>query len=235
MTAKVPLVLLPGTLCDSELWSHQVTNLSDIADVQIGVITKHSTIEEIAADVLRKAPPQFALAGLSLGGIVAIEMMRQAPDRILKLALVNTTANPPFEQQQKQWAATMKDVEEGKFIEVVQEQFIPNLFYKDHPKKKALQSKAMGMAVRVGEASYLNQLKAVASKPDGFEVLPTIACDTLFVVGREDALCTVEIHEKMHTIIPHSRLVIAEECGHLSPMEQPEFVTGAMREWLTNV
>ncbi|MGE7545984.1 alpha/beta fold hydrolase [Sporosarcina newyorkensis] len=231
---KIPLLLLPGTLCDSRLWSHQVSHLSNVSDIQVCDITEADTIEEMAASVLEKAPPRFALAGLSLGGIVAIEITRQAPERVIKLALLNTTANPPYLPQQKNWEKLIDAVQKGKFIEVVQQNFIPNLLYQQHPLKESLNERIFSMATSVGETAYLNQLKAVSSKPDGFKVLPNIECDTLLIVGKEDALCTVKMHEEMQVNIPHSHLVVIEECGHLSTMEQPLLVTSAMKEWLVN-
>lgn len=229
---NIPLILLPGTLCDASLWAHQVTHLSDIADVQVGDLTGSSTIEDLAKKVLHKAPAKFALAGLSLGGIVAMEIFRQAPERVLKLALLNTTANPPYPAQQDGWNEIISELETGGFRSIVEEKFIPNLLYKDHPQKKDLLLTIDAMVENVGEKSYLNQLKAVTLKPNGNEVLPTIKCDTLLLVGKEDVLCTAEMHKEMHKKVPHAELVIIEQCGHLSTIEQPEQVTDAMRKWL---
>ncbi|GKV66941.1 MULTISPECIES: alpha/beta fold hydrolase [unclassified Sporosarcina] len=229
---KIPLVLLPGTLCDSELWVYQTAHLSDIAEIQIGDITKSCTIENMAKDVLDQSPPSFALAGLSLGGIVAIEIARQAPKRVIKLALMNSTANPPYSHQQEQWSQLIDEVEKGDFLEVVEKKFLPNLLYKKHSEKKSILLKAKKMAERVGSQSYLNQLKAVTSKPDGFEVLPALNINTLLITGSEDILCTAETNEKMKDFIPDADLIVIEECGHLSPMEQPQKVTEEMRKWL---
>jgi len=229
---KIPLILLPGTLCDASLWAHQAMGLSDIAEVHIGDITQASTIEEMAKLVLENAPGQFALAGLSLGGIVAMEIVRQAPERVLKLALLDTTANPPSSVQQLGWNQMINRVENGEFKTVVEESFLPNLLYKEHPKKEELLSKIVAMVENIGEKAYLNQLKAVTYKPNGFEVLPTITCSTLLLVGQEDILCTVQMHNDMHKQIPHAELVIIEQSGHLSTIEQPGQVTDAMRRWL---
>lgn len=228
----MPLILLPGTLCDASLWTHQVTHLSAIADVQVVDITKETTIEGLAQAVLAHAPEKFALAGLSLGGIVAMEIVRQAPERVLKLALLDTTANPPLPAQQVAWGQMIEKIENGGFRSVVAEKFVPNLLYKDHPKKKELLRTIDEMVECVGEDAYLNQLKAVSVKPNGFDILPTIVCDTLLLVGREDVLCTVEAHKDMHKEMPHAELVILEQCGHLSTIEQPERVTEELRKWL---
>ncbi len=229
---KIPLVLLPGTLCDAQLWTHQITHLSDIADIQVGNMTGASTIVEIAKMVLDNSPHRFALAGLSLGGIVAIEILRQAPERVIKLSLIGTTANPPYPEQLEAWNELIHMTKNGEFSRVVYEKFLPNLLYEFHPMKENLVSTILSMAENVGETAYINQLKAVANKSNGFEVLPNILCETLLIVGEEDSLCTVEMHKGMQKEIPYTNLVVLEKCGHLSPIEQPTLVTAAMRKWL---
>ncbi|WP_203364017.1 alpha/beta hydrolase [Bacillus sp. REN10] len=230
---KMPLLLLPGTLCTEQLWAHQIENLSDIAEVKVGDLTTEPTIQGMAKYVLDHAPERFFLAGLSLGGIVAIEIMRQAPERVLKLALLDTTANPPRPEQLDTWTQFIDMSNNGKFLEVTKERLLPHLIYQQHPMKERLSATIIEMAECIGKDAYINQVKAVMTKPNGFDVLPNIQCSTLLLVGREDALCTVRMHEEMKREIPHADLVIIEDCGHLSSIEQPETVTKVFRKWLT--
>ncbi|RXT05386.1 alpha/beta hydrolase [Ammoniphilus sp. CFH 90114] len=230
--AKTPLLLLPGTLCNEQLWAHQIDHLSDLAEITVGDVTTQPTIKGMARHMLEQAPDRFALAGLSLGGIVAIEIMRQAPERVLKLALLDTTAQPPRAEQMDIWGPLIKRVSCGEFSTVVREKFLPNLLYEAHPLIETLSSNIIDMAEKVGKEAYINQLKAVMTKPNGFDVLPNIRCQTLLIVGREDRLCPVDIHMEMKEKISYANLVEIEQCGHMSTLEQPEAVSAAMRNWL---
>ncbi|QCJ44734.1 alpha/beta hydrolase [Bacillus sp. S3] len=232
--SKTPLILLPGTLCNQRLWRHQIEHLSDLADITVGDLTTFPSVEAMASSILEHAPERFALAGLSLGGIVSLEIMRQAPERVIKLALLDTTAHPPKPEQIPAWNQLLRTAKEVGVSQVTEDYLLPNLIYQHHPEKELLTQTILTMAEEVGLMGYINQLKAVMTKPDGFEVLPAITCHTLLLVGREDLLCTVKMHQEMKERIPNAQLVILENCGHLSSLENPEAVTRAMRIWLSH-
>lgn len=229
--SETHLVLLPGMLCDGALFEHQVAHLSDIVGVTVGDMTDGDSVAEVARSVLRSAPERFALAGLSLGGIVAFEVMRQAPGRVSRLALLDTNARSPTPQQLESWRAFAAMTEDGRFDEVI-ERLMPVQIRPDRLRDKALTTTITRMAENVGERAFLRQLSAQAGRPDSREGLSGIPCPTLVVVGRQDALCSVEMHQEIAAAIPDAKLVVIEDCGHLSSLEQPQAVTALLRYWL---
>ncbi len=224
------LILLPGTLCDERLFGHQVEHLADVASVQVGEIATADTITGMANAVLDTAPPRFALAGLSLGGIVAIEMMRIAPERISKLALLDTNHHPPTRSQVASWELFEELTHAGRFEDVTRRHLLDSLLYLKTPESIAL---VVDMAAGVGRERFLIQNTAQSTRPDNRHVLPTIGARTLVLCGREERVCPVSIHEQLAAAIPGARLVVVPRAGHLSTIDQPDLVTQAMRNWLT--
>ena len=223
------LILLPGTLCDERLFAHQIKHLADVASVEVGDITTADTITGMATAVLDEAPRRFALAGFSLGGIVAIEIMRVAPERISKLALLDTNHNPPTASQVTSWELFEELTHTGRFEDVTRRHLLDTLLHDRTPESIAL---VLDMASSVGPEGFLIQNAAVLTRPDNRPVLPTISAPTLVLCGREDRVCPVSIHEELAAAIPGSRLVVIPGAGHLSTIDQPELVTQAMRSWL---
>ncbi len=224
------LVLLPGALCDERLFSHQVEHLADIASVAVGQVATADTITGMAAAVLERAPPRFALAGLSLGGIVAIEIIRIAPERISKLALLDTNHELPSPSQVASWQLFEELTQAGRFEEVTRRYLLDSLLYDKTPESIAL---VLDMAARVGSERFLLQNAAQPTRPDNRPVLPTITVPTLVLCGREERVCPVSVHEQLAAAIPGARLVVIPEAGHLSTIDQPDLVTQAMRSWFT--
>ena len=229
---RIPLVLLSGTLCDALLWEYQLTHLADIASMQVGDLTQSDMLSGVARDVLAAAPEKFALAGLSYGGIVAFEIMRQAPERVLKLALLNTTPKAVSLEKKEAQQRFVGMAHTGEFREITTDYLKDAMLDPQHQKDMVLRAKILQMAENIGIEGFINQIKAQLQRPDSTPDLEQIACPTLLLTGRMDQLCTVALHEEMAAKIPFSRLVIVENCGHLSTMEQPEIVTQAMHEWL---
>ena len=225
------LVLLPGMLCDDMLFEHQVEYLSEIGEVSVGDLTQDDSIGGMAQTVLEHAPERFALVGLSMGGIVAFEVVRQAPERVSRLALLDTNARPPNEQQIEGWNGFIGMVDEGRFAEVVEEYLLPVYF---HPDREDLElgKKGRRMAENVGEEAFLRQLSAQAQRPDSRESLREVRCPTLVMLGRQDQLCSMEMHEEVAAAVPDSKMVVIEDCGHLSTLEQPQAATAVLRYWL---
>jgi pimeloyl-ACP methyl ester carboxylesterase len=230
--SKENLILLPGTLCTEVLWNDQIEQLSDIVDIQVGDLTQNETIEAMAKSILRKAPPEFSLAGLSMGGIVAMEVIRQAPERVKRLALLDTNPLPPRAEQIKGWENFIGMANEGRFMEVTEKYLLPGLVHPDRLKDLDLIEKIKNMAKDTGPKAMIKQMKALMTRPDAREHLSMIDCPTLILLGRQDALCSYEMHEYLASAIPNTKLCVIEECGHLSTMEKPEEVTLALRSWL---
>jgi pimeloyl-ACP methyl ester carboxylesterase len=232
------LVFLPGLLNDGRLWQAQIDGLDGIADCTVGDLTGSrngaDTIAALAASVLEQSPStHFALAGLSMGGYVALEMMRQAPERILGLALLDTSARPDTPQATEGRRAAMK-LSETNFPAVIAALF-PKLMLPAHAQNEALEKVFTAMAHDVGPEGYRRQQAAIIGRIDSRPFLGAIHCPTMVLCGRDDAVTPVEVHEEMATAIPGSMLEIVEECGHLSALEQPDRVTESLKRWLLRV
>ena len=228
---RVPLILLPGLLCDDALWSHQTRYLSEIADITVADLTGLDSVSALAADVLAKAPPRFALAGLSMGGYVALEIVRQAPERVTKLALIDTNARSDTDEQRRKRRGLMALADRGEFRGVTP-RLLPVLVHPDRTNDAELTGEVMAMAERVGRDAFLRQQKLIMDRPDSRPMLPSISCPTLVLCGRQDAISTLEMHAEMADAIPGSRLAVVEECGHLATLERPHAATALMRHWL---
>lgn len=224
--------MLPGMLCDPELFSHQTDHLPEVATVEVGDITRDDTVAGMARSVISSAPERFALAGLSLGGIVAFEVLRQAPERVERLALLDTSARPPRQDQLDSWRKFAAVTDEGRFIEVTKEHLLPTLLHPDRLGDANLTSTVEGMAENVGAEAFKRQLAAQASRPDSRPDLPDISCPVLVVAGRQDALCPWETQDEISSTVPGARLVFIEECGHLSSLERPRAVTALLSYWI---
>lgn len=231
MTAKTPLVLLPGLLCDEDLWAHQAETLTDIVDITIADMTRDDTIEAMAGRVLSAAPETFALAGLSMGGYAALAIMRQAPGRVERLALLDTSARADAPEQKKHRAGLIDQLSLGEFRGVTS-RLLPLLIHPDRLADDELTARVKASARKVGPEAYVRQQRAIMSRPDGRKDLKKIKCPALVLCGREDALTSVDLHEEMAAGIANARLVIIEDCGHLSPLERPHAVSAVMRYWL---
>ena len=228
---KQNLVLLPGLLCDALLWHHQSTYLAELANITIADFTREDSITGMAEAVLTTAPERFALAGLSMGGYVAQEIMRRAPQRVTKLALLDTSARGEVEEQTNRRRELIRMSMEGKFREITP-QLLPFLIHPDRQDDKELTRSIIKMADHVGPDAFLRQQKAIMTRSDGRDDLSRIKCPIMILCGRQDALTPVEVHEEMAAGIPNSRLVIIEESGHMTTMERPQAVTAFLRDWL---
>ena len=232
MSAKTPLVLLPGLLCDEALWAHQAQTLSDIADVTVADLTLDDTIGAMAGRVLEQAPEKFTLAGLSMGGYATQEIMRQAPERVERLALLDTSAHADAPEQKKHRAGLIDQLSLGEFRGVTS-RLLPLLIHPDRLGDEALVGTILSSAANIGSKGYVRQQRAIMTRPDGRKDLEKINCPALVLCGRQDTLTPLALHEEMAAAIPGARLVVIEDCGHLAPLERPDTVSAAMRDWLT--
>ncbi len=230
--AKHKLVLIPGLLCDEHLWAHQVRDLAEVADIEVADITREDNIADLARAVLRRAPEKFSLAGLSMGGYVAHEIMRQEPDRVERLALVDTSARSDTPENTKKRKSMMDLAMHGKFKGVTP-LLLPNLVHPDHVEKTGVGDVVLQMAENVGKDAFLRQQTALMHRVDSRPDLANINCPTLVLCGRDDALTPVEVHQEMADGIgDNAKLVVIEHSGHLAPLEQPEEVNRAFEQWM---
>lgn len=232
MTARIPLILLPGLLCDAALFRPQSEALADVADARVADTSLHRGVGEIAAAVLADAPPRFALAGLSMGGYVALEIMRRAPERVERLALLDTSARPDTEEQTRRRRGLIQLARTGRFRGVTP-RLLPLLLHPDRLEDEALTRIVFEMAERVGRDAFERQQTAILTRPDSRPDLARIACPTLVACGRQDALTPLPLSEELAAGIPGARLAVVEDCGHLSTLERPEAVSALLREWLS--
>lgn len=226
-----PLILLPGMMCDARLFTPQIDALSGKYPILCAPIGGHETMQALAADVLAYAPERFALAGLSMGGIVAMEILRQAPDRVVGLALMDTNPLAELDEVKARRGPQIDAVGRGDLRKVMAEEMKPN-YLADGPRRAAILDLCMDMAMDLGPDVFVNQSKALRDRPDQSNTLRNFTGGALILCGRDDALCPVSRHELMHDLMPQSRLEIIENAGHLPTLEQPQQTTAALTRWL---
>ena len=231
MPEREPLLLLSGLLSDGALWRAQVDGFADVAAALVPDLSRDDTIAGMARRALAAAPPRFALAGLSMGGYVAMEIMRQAPERVTRLALLGTSARTDTPEQAGRRREAIALAEGGGFGRVA-DRMLPNLIHPDRLGEEALVSAIRAMAARLGKDGFLRKQRAIMERIDSRPDLPHVACPTLVLCGREDASSPLFLHEEMASLVPGARLEVIERCGHMSAMERPVEVTAALRRWL---
>lgn len=229
---KSPLALLPGLLLDERFWRAQVDALADVAETRVADFMHQDTAVDMARSVLEAMPPRFALAGLSMGGYVALEIMRQAPARVTRLALLDTKARPDTAEQTRRRRGLIQLARQGTFKGVT-ERLLPLLIHESRLSDGPLTGAIMAMAERCGRDVFLRQQHAIMTRPDSRPTLVEIRCPTLVLCGRQDALTPLDCHEEMAAGIPGADLIVLGGAGHLPPMERPRAVNAALRTWLT--
>ena len=232
MTSSLPLVLVPGLLCSARLYTAQVTALWPLGPVEIADHRRDSDMAAIAQRILANAPQRFALAGLSMGGYIAFAMMRLAPERIARLALLDTSARPDLPDQVAGREKFIALAEAGKLSEVV-ETLIPRFLHRNRANDEPLKNDVRAMAAETGAAAFVRQTRAIMGRPDSRPLLSSIRCPTLVLVGEGDELTTPEMAKEIAAGIAGSTLTVVPDCGHLSTMEKPDAVNAALTAWLT--
>ena len=226
-----PLVLLPGMMCDERLFAPQISELSKQREVHFVQISGHETISELAADVLNNAPPVFALAGLSMGGIVAMEVLSQASERVERLALLDTNPLAELSDVRMRRGPQIDAVKNGQLKEIIRDEMKPNYLF-DGVKKTEILKLCMDMALDIGPDAFIRQSIALRDRFDQKNILRSYKRPTLVLCGKHDVLCPLERHELMHTLLENSKLEIIEDAGHLPTLEQPKITTMALASWL---
>jgi pimeloyl-ACP methyl ester carboxylesterase len=228
-----PLVLLPGLLCDRRLFGPQLPALeAGGRRVLVPDLTGEGTVEALAARVLAEAPPgPFALCGLSMGGYVAQEIVRQAPERVARLALLDTRARADSPEETARRRGLIELAERGEFRGVTP-RLLPLLIHRDRLADGALTGLVQAMAAAVGRDAFLRQQRAIMARRDYRPLLAAIRVPTLVLCGREDAITPPEMHHEMAAAVPDATLVVLPNCGHLAPLERPGAVAAQLAAWL---
>jgi len=226
----VPTVLIPGLACSARLYAGQIAALWRHGPVMVADHTRQDSMAAIAASILAEAPPRFALAGLSMGGYVSFEILRQAPGRVARLALLDTQATPDAPEAGERRRAQIALARQGRMREVV-DQLFPNLVHPARVDDRTLLELNYRMAEEVGVEGFVRQQTAIIGRPDSRPDLPRIACPTLVLVGDGDRITPEAKAREMAEAIDGAQLVVIPASGHLSTLEQPEMVTAALEAW----
>jgi pimeloyl-ACP methyl ester carboxylesterase len=229
---KEPLVLLPGMMCDARLFGPQIDAFSHERAVMIAPLGGHDTVAAIAKEVLNSAPAKFALAGLSMGGIVAMEVVRQAPARVTRLALLDTNPKPESDTVAQMREPQIAKVLDGQLRAVMRDEMKPN-YLTDGPNMGQILDICMAMAETLGPAVFVRQSRALQTRPDQQETLRDVRVPSLILCGEDDTLCPPHRHTLMRDLIPDATLTVIEQAGHLPTLEQPDATNKALAEWLT--
>lgn len=228
-----PLLLIPGLACTDALFAAQIPPLSRDRQVIIGDHMQHDSMADIAAHILANAPARFALAGLSMGGYLCFEIMRQAPERVERLALLDTSARADTPEKTALRHEALELAAAGKFMAVCHatlELSIARSRHGDTELKQAI----IDMAVDTGPDVWAQQIHAIIGRANSVQMLGNITCPTLVVVGDEDQLTPPELAREMAEGIPDAQLNVISDCGHMSTMEKPKQLTGLLQDWLVS-
>jgi pimeloyl-ACP methyl ester carboxylesterase len=227
----LPIVLVPGLNCSARLYAEQIPVLWQFGPVTVADHRRDDSLAAMARRILAGAPPRFALAGLSMGGYVAFEIMRQAPDRVAKLALLDTGARAETPGRTAERKPLIEMCRQGRFAEITDNQF-PLLVHRSRHGDTALKAKVRAMNEETGPEAYVRQQQAIMSRPDSRPGFAAINCPTLVLVGDDDQLTPPALAHEMAAGIRGSRFVVVPDSGHLSTMEQPQAVNAALLEWM---
>ena len=224
-------MLIPGLLASARMYAGQIPRLWRAGPVMIADHTRDDSMSGIARRILSVAPARFALVGLSMGGYIAFEMLRQAPERIAKAALLDTSARADTPEQSAMRRAQMTLASQGRLAEVVEQQF-PRLVHRARRADAELRQVFTLMAEEVGAAGFVRQQAAILGRADSRATLGSISCPTLVLVGDGDELTPPERAAEIAAGIRGARLTTVPQCGHMSTLEQPDEVARALLEWL---
>lgn len=225
------IVLIPGLLCDRRLWSDQIEGLATQAEIIVADITRQTTLAAMADSVLATAPEHFSLAGFSLGSQVALQIMQIAGERVERLSLLSATRGGLLPTSVVSFRAAITTIEQGGFQQYL-ESFYPRYVAERRVNDEALKRTFMDMARAVGEEAGLRQIRVLLGITQAFPKLDQIRCPTFVIGGREDRRTTPAAHEALAKAIPSAELVMIEDSGHFTTLEQPEQVTYALQQWM---
>ena len=230
--ATPTLVLLPGLLNTGRVYAAQAAALADIADVITPELAAYDSMTAMAEAVLATAPERFALGGFSMGGYVAFEVLRRAPQRVERLSLIDTQAGPDTPEATKKRLGFLEQTKIGRF-HGVQPSLLPNLVHPSRLGDAEVVQPIFDMAQEIGPDGFVREQMAIMNRPDSRPMLAAIDLPTVVISGRQDIAIPLARAEEMATTIPDARLAVLEVCGHMAPLERPTEVSAALRRWLT--
>jgi pimeloyl-ACP methyl ester carboxylesterase len=230
--ARPTLVLLPGLLNTRRVYAAQITALADTADIVVPELTAYDSMADMAEAVLAAAPDRFALGGFSMGGYVAFEVLRRAPQRVERLALIDTQAGPDTPEATARRRGFIEQTKIGRF-HGVQPSLLPSLVHPSRLQDADVVQPILDMGREIGPEGFVREQKAIMARPDSRPMLAEIDMPTVVICGRQDLAVPLTRAEEMATTIPDARLAVLEVCGHMAPLERPAEVSAALRRWLT--
>jgi len=230
MHNRIPLLLVPGLSSTRYLWQNQIDGLADVADCWVSPLPAHDDLGAIADEILADAPPQFALAGYSMGGYICFEMYRRAPHRISRLGLFATTPYPERPAMARRRHMMIRKSESGYLA--MWREVLPRFVAPSRSNDAAFIERMAKMAYEGGATAFRAHQRAAANRRSHEDLLSRITCPTLVMVGADDALTSEEEHRTFAARIADAEMVVIPDAGHLAPLEQPEATTAAMRNWL---
>lgn len=230
--ARQTLVLLPGLLNTRRVFEHQIADLGDIADIMVPELWTHDSIAAMADAVLAATPQRFALGGFSMGGYVALEILRRAPGRVERLALIDTQATPDNPEVTARRHGFIEQTRLGRF-KGVQPSLLPQIVHRSRLNDPTVVQPILDMALEIGPEGFVREQTAIMARPDSRHLLVDIEVPTVVIVGRQDQATPLPRSQEMAADIANARLVVIEECGHMAPLERPAEVSAALRRWLT--
>ncbi len=229
---RSPLVLLPGLLNTRRVYAPQVEALADIADFTIPELWHHDTMGAMAEAVLASAPPTFALCGFSMGGYVAFEIFRRAPERVERIALMDTQAGPDSPETAARRRGFIEQTQIGRF-HGIHPTLLPQLVHPSRIADENISQPLLDMAREVGGDGFVRQQQAILGRADSRSLLVEIDRPAVVIVGRQDLVTPLPRAQQMAADIANARLVVIEDSGHMTPLEKPAEVSAALRRWLT--
>jgi pimeloyl-ACP methyl ester carboxylesterase len=233
MDTTTPILLVPGLVSSPRIFDPVVPALWQFGPVMVANHIRDDSMAAIARRILAEAPPRFALAGHSMGGYIAFEMLRQAPDRVAKLALINTQARPDTPEGSDRRRGMIARAQNGEFRAVLDELF-PGFVHSSRREDASLRRLVHDMGADVGPDAFIRQQTAIMGRPDSRPVLAAIKCPTLVLTGDEDNTIPNALSVEMAEGIKGAKLVILPNCGHLPQPEQPKATAEALAGWLSN-
>jgi pimeloyl-ACP methyl ester carboxylesterase len=225
------IVLLPGLLCDASIWSSQIAALRPHAEVAVADFSQHDSLQDMARAALALKPGRLVVIGHSMGARVALEMFRAAPDRIARLSLLDTGIHRVREGEEAN-RQVLVDLPFQQGMGALADRWLPPMVHDARVDDPRLMEPLKAMVMRATPEQHQRQIRALLNRPDVRPLLSTIRCPVLLMVGRQDRWSPVAQHEEIAALIPGAELVVIEESGHMSPVEQPDQVTDTLLHWL---
>jgi pimeloyl-ACP methyl ester carboxylesterase len=236
MSDQSTLLLVPGFLCDEAVWAAQLPALEQRGPVRVVENGLLDSLGDMAAAILAWAPARFAIAGHSMGGRIAMEVCRRAPERVTHLALLDTGCLPlpkgPAGERERQARLTLLETARRNGMQTMAKRWVQTMVHPEHARNRVLIERIVAMLARRTPLHQEKQVKALLERPDATDVLRNVRCPTLVLCGREDRTSDLDHHVMMAGLIPGAELAVIEQCGHMCTMEQPDTVTAQLCAWL---